>query len=211
MEIIVMTCDKHQWVLPIFLHLFKKFWPDCPWPMTVVGGKALEGNLDSYSVYRGDDSIWCDLLMEYLEPKADEDFVCIFCEDYMIMDDVDTKAINRCLKIIQADPEVQLMRLNAVPGPTLPWIAELGIGKFDKEKAPYLSSLVPCIWRVGYLRRLIEPGWTAHDVEIAGTLKARTLPGVYLGIESGQLIPCHNYLIRGKINPAAAKEVQERW
>ena len=210
MEIIVMTCDKFQWVLPVFFHLFKKFWPDCPWPVTVVGGPALESNLDSYSVYRSDDSVWCDLLMEYLEPKHDDDLVCIFCEDYVVMGYVDTKVVNRCLRIIRADPRVQLMRLNAVPGPTLPWGAE-GIGEFDKDNAPYLSSLVPCIWRVGHLRRLIEPGWTAWDVEILGTPKARRLPGIYLGFEKIQLIPCHNYLIRGELNPAAAEEVQRRW
>jgi hypothetical protein len=211
MEILVMTCDRFQWVLPIFFHLFKKFWADCPWPVTVVGGKALEDDLDSYGVYRGDDSVWGGLLLEYLAQKDDGDFVCILLEDYVIMDEVETKKITACLNILRADPKVQFMRLNAVPGPTLPWIPDLNIGRFDKEKASYLSSLMPTIFRVRYLRQLVEPHWTAHDVEIAGTLRARTLPGIFLGNTKGALIPIHNYLIRGRINTDAKREVEGKW
>lgn len=209
MEIIVMTCDKSYWVLPIFLHLFGKFWADCPWPMTIVGGPETP-DFGGIGVYRGEDAAWCNLLLEYLADKDDDDFVSIFCEDYVIMDYVDTNRVNACLKIIQADPSVQFIRLNAVPGPRLPWIPGLKVGRFDKEKASYLSSLVPGFWRMAHLRRLLEPTWSAWDVEIHGSEKARTLPGIFLG-STETLVPCHNFLLRGRINPAAVKEVREKW
>lgn len=216
MKVVILTCDKNQWVLPVFFHLFKKFWPDCPWPVEVVGGPLTEPNLDGYTVFRGDDACFSDLLLEYLKRYDDSDLVLLFLEDLVLMDTVDTERVLGCYNAIEQNPSVMLMRLNACPGPTLPWIPgvpELEIGLFDKEdpsSLSYLSSLQPCIYRAGYLRRLLRPGEDPWDLEIAGSQRARTLPGHFLGSKVA-LVPVHNFLIRGQINPDAAKEVQEKW
>ena len=36
MKIIVPTCDKYLWVMPTFLHFYKKNWPDSPYQFECV-------------------------------------------------------------------------------------------------------------------------------------------------------------------------------
>ena len=198
MKFIVTTCTKSAWVLTVFDHMFEKFWPDCPWEKEVVIG----------------DVPWSDMMRSYLEGIKDE-FVLIMLDDYVLTDRAETRSVRDCLDIIRAFPEVQFVRLEPCPGPELPWgWADLRrIGQFDKatKRHPcYLSSLMPTIWRRGHLLRMLQPGWSAWDVEIKGSEKARSLPGTYLG-SLNCLIPHHNYLVRGKVNPSAKKEIDEKW
>lgn len=213
MRVIVMTCDKNQWVLPIFWHFQEKYWPDCPWPITVVGGPKTESDLDDYEVYRGDDATFSGLLLEYIQEMDDDDFLLILLEDYILMGPVDTDRVMTCYDIIRVEPEAQFMRLTACPGPTLEWEPDWKVGQFDKgikEELSYLSSLMPTIWRVSHLRRLLRPGESAWDIEVAGSERARDLPGIYLG-STETLLGVQNYLWRGKARAEAVKEVEEKW
>lgn len=218
MRIVVTTCDKNTFVIPIFWHFAEKYWSDCCWPIDILGGPRLLELLKDWKtpcrkIAMSDDSCWSDMLLSYLDNCCDSELLLILLEDYIIMGPVDTKRVKICLNVIKADPSVQFMRLTATPGPTLEWVPLLNIGEFDKEmleKLSYLSSLMPTIWRVEHLRRLLRRGETAWDVEIAGSERARHLPGIYLGSRE-TLIGVHNYLKRGKINPAAVEEVAEKW
>lgn len=217
MKIVVLTCDKNTWVLPIFQHFLEKFWPDCPWPLEIVGGPGLvelvrpfyDGKASLVSVSH--DNVWSDMLIAYLMGyHSERDLILLLFEDYVISGRIDSKAITACHNVIKADTRIRFLRLNPCPGPELPWIPALDLGEFAKATASYLTSTQPTIWHIGHLLRLLKPGESAWGFEIQGSERARTLPGAYLGSHK-TLIPVINYLRRGRIDPAARQEMIDKW
>ena len=47
MRITILTCDKYNWILPVFFHFFNKNWKDCPYPVDVITENHLSKNLDN--------------------------------------------------------------------------------------------------------------------------------------------------------------------
>lgn len=85
MKLVIMTCDTHSWIVPIFKYFYKKYWPDSPYHIEIVTETK---PVDGTAFYAGDIS-WSSRLIAYLKQSSDDKFL-ITLEDYLIKSTVDT-------------------------------------------------------------------------------------------------------------------------
>jgi len=99
MKVIVSTCDKYNWVLPVFFHFYKKAWPGNPNKTDVVTEKEKVDFGDSV-FYTGGKS-WGSGMINYLNQSKANKFMLIL-EDYII-ESVDVKMIKVAEKLCSGD------------------------------------------------------------------------------------------------------------
>lgn len=108
MKVVVLTCDKHKWIIPLFRYFYKKYWPDNPYQTEVV---TEVNHIDGKVYYAGKES-WAGRLIDYLK-QSKEDKILFVLEDYMIKTLVDTQRVRVAEKLCEHD--VGCVRLSNGP------------------------------------------------------------------------------------------------
>lgn len=92
MKIIVITCDKYAWIIPIFLHFFRKYWPDNPYEIEIITN---ENHIDGNVFYgHSGESRWGKRVIDYLKQSKEDKFL-MFLDDYLLSEIVNTEKIQR--------------------------------------------------------------------------------------------------------------------
>jgi len=108
MKLIVLTCDKYKWIVPIFNYFMRKYWPDNPYETEVVTDL---GFMNGKVFYAGNFS-WASRLINYLRHSKEEKFL-ITLEDYLIKAPVDSARVKAAEKLCEGD--VGYVRLSNGP------------------------------------------------------------------------------------------------
>lgn len=108
MKLIVTTCDKYDWILPIFKFFYEKNWPDAPYQIKVL----TETNVVDYPVFCAGKTSWASRLIKYLE-QSGEDKILFTLEDYLIKSEVNTARVRVAEKLCEGD--VGYVRLSNGP------------------------------------------------------------------------------------------------
>ena len=206
MRIAVFTCDKYSHLIPTFHFCFKHFWPDCPFPVEVVGETTVpKGYFDL--ALTGQVMQWSSVALSYF--AQEDDLVLMMLEDYLICEPVDTEEVTRCATIMM-QTDAAFLRMIPCPGPTLSSEFE-GIGTFDRTiPAPsYLISLQATIWRPSDVLQLFEPGKSPWHVELYGSERARPYPKRFLGKFDYGAIGYKECCKRGNMRPNVRDWVKE--
>jgi hypothetical protein len=112
--VIVCSCDKYADLLKPFSELWKKFWPDCPFPVLLVTESAPgEPLCFARTIACGKGGNWCDRLVRALG-EIDTPYVLMLCDDYYLEKPVDTKRMLRRLSQIK---EFDAFNLRMIPNP----------------------------------------------------------------------------------------------
>jgi hypothetical protein len=177
--VVVMTSDKYIEAVRPFMHLLNKYWR--PNPSVLVSGFTppefeLPANADFYSVGEFKDypvNKWTDALYRTLN-HIDEELIVLMLEDYWL-----TRPVNVEVVRIMRDYMVQfenVVKVDLRSDRLYAHGAETRYGHagfVDLVKSmpgsPYHMSLMTGIWRVEHLKKVIQPGQSPWDVEIAGT------------------------------------------
>ena len=226
MRVLITTRDEENWLLAPQLHFLAKNWPDCPFPIDILGGPKArevflglvdEGRKDGLwlrEAYCGDDSSWVNLLIWHLRGQNPNEPFLLLLNDYLVADRIEQRRMVAYYAAMKKDPEVNFIRLLACPGPTgeryrpgpaEPW----HLGVFARG-AEYYISLQPSIWRPRFLLGLLGPEWGIWDVELKGTKEAIGIGGIGVGTYDAAF-PVTNLLRRGQIEPNAKKWMGENW
>jgi hypothetical protein len=180
MHISVLTWSKFQdRTIPMFDRFFTKYWPGQSY--RVVSDREFPGP-------------WGTMLKSYLDTLS-ECCTIVLMDDYLLVEPIDTVRVQSCWDVLETYSNVGYVRLNPCPGPELPYDWDY-LGEFNKSQT-YLSSLQPCIWRVDYLRSLVQPNEDPWDFETNGTKRARDMLWRYLGTYKN-LVSYQNWYRRGK-------------
>lgn len=217
-EILVVTCDKHHHIIRQFYTCFTHAWPDCPYPVTVVGNTQLpalpEYNPNWRQALMGPDRGWASTVLSYVRGNQHRGPYMILLEDYLVRYIPYPERIEAAFRTCTLDA-VGLVRLNPCPGPTIE-LEELcpesdlvppeGWGVIDPF-CPYAVSLQPTVWDLQTIKRLFRDGETAWDTEYQGSRRAAedTESALYL-CSKKTLVPYQNYLRKGRKDPEV-----ERW
>jgi hypothetical protein len=200
MEIVVASCRAYSDAWEPFQALFRKFWKDCPYHVTLVTDFADERWRGRF-LQAGTDLGWSRNLIHGLSLVQSE-HVLLMMEDFFLNDKVDNQIIWQALKTFQTDGKVQCIRLMPCPGPDgedyNEYFGRITIG------APYRVSCQTAIWRKSSLERLLRLTNDAWSFEIDGT-NMRT-EGDFLSVYRKQPFPFSYYnsaINRGKWNPGA--------
>ena len=229
MKVLITTRDAENWLLAPQLHFLVKYWPDCPFPIDVLGGPKArevflglvdEGRKDGLwlrEAYCGDDSSWVKLLIWHLQGQNPNEPFLLLLNDYLLADRINQRRMTAYYAVMKNDPTLSFLRLNACPGPEgpsyeefRPTIEEWGLSYFKLGQA-YNLSLQPTIFRTSFLLKNLDPNWSAWDVEIKGSrLFAAGYPLNAVGTHDTAL-PVMNLLRRGEVDPVAKREMEEKW
>lgn len=200
-RIFVFTSDRYQWALKAWFWLLEKYWR--PTPEVVIAGFTHPGwQLPPYAKYYsiGDFSDypaqkWSDAAIKFLSAMPDEAFVFML-EDYFLIRPVNTSAVHTLYYYMLQFKYVARMDLTTDRlfsfGPRYPLeipdyghVDYLDLIQSDPD-LQYHMSLIAGLWRRDALLEVLQPGWTAQDVEIYGTPKLASIRDRYVVLGTRQ-------------------------
>lgn len=207
--LLVVSCDRYADLWRPFFYVFRKRWPDCPFPFYLGTNHLIcrEPNVKTITV--GDDINWATGVQNMLE-QIDSTHVVFFLEDFFLTGRVDTPAVER-LVAIALEKKPACLRLAPLPYPTplpketIQGYPDIGIVEPD---LPYRVSAQPAIWRTDSLIKLLVPGFNIWEFEHLGTLMSKEMPEEFLGPLKPYIIYDHA-LEKGKWKPAGLRICRE--
>lgn len=186
MKTIVLTSDKGNWLLPGFLHQWRKY--DGReieiWGYTDPG-KLVRGKTEFRSIGRFEDypmARWSDGVILALE-SIDDDLVEVYLEDYWLMRHTNFDAIALCAEYLGNYPGIARFDLGTdrLYAKTVRDVESIGAIDIIEAGGDYAFSWQASIWRRDILLSLMQPGETAWESELAGTNRLNTAPYRVLG------------------------------
>ncbi len=170
--VLVVSCDAYADLWPPFFTLFKRYWPDCPYPVYLSSNFIPYPNPEITTVLIGKDHDWSTSLMTALAMPdlMDYAYLLLILDDLLITKVVETSKINQCLDFLHSH-QGSYIRLSPVPPPDIivdgcPWVGQILPG------APYRASLQASIWKKDCLQSLLKPGESPWDFEILASRRS---------------------------------------
>lgn len=210
MRIVVVSCDRYSDLWEPWWKLFKKFWPDCPWPVTLVTDYAEKVNRfrrykfsDVRTMRPGPASAdeWGSILREALSEMTDEKILLVQ-EDFLLSGRVDNEVVRCAIERNDAN----CIRLMPCPGPDFAYSRFFGRIADD---APYRVSCQAAVWDRLHLIGLLKDVTSPADFELK---PGRDTGGYYLSVYRENYWPfpyINSAISRGEWDPNALKLCSE--
>lgn len=173
MKVVILTCDKYAWLVPIFLHFYKKYWPDNPYQTEIITEK---NHVNGRFVFYTGGVSWSSGIINYLK-QSDEDKFLLIDEDCLIEKTVNTERVRLAEKLCKHN--VGCVKLNAPEKYYNRHAIESGI-KFYKEyplDKSYSMSMQMAIWQKRYLLDVLRHKENAWQAELNGSDRLKELKG----------------------------------
>lgn len=177
--VLVASSDGYADLWQPFFTLFRRYWPDCPYPVYLGANHRTLDDPSVRSLAVGDDVDWSTGFAEMLR-RVHEPYVLVMLEDYLLSSRVDTEAIGRLVRHM-AERGAACMRVMPVPGPPAADAAFPEVGEIPKG-TPYRLSLQAAVWRRDDLLGLLRPGESPWDLERQGTARTDALDAPFLSV-----------------------------
>lgn len=172
--VMLLTCDKNADVLPYFFYFYKKYWPEFDDAIFI----NIESKRDISSPfecvypqkeYNWDDP-WSGRLFDCLKQISTE-YVLLIMDDFFLTDYVDQNEIDRCLTIMDNNPDIACFNFAYSNSP-------FDRKEFDRyvlvnKKAPFRMNLQTCLWRKNRLEKFIRKHENPWQFEIWGSRRIR--------------------------------------
>lgn len=153
MTVLVATCDEYADLVSIFIRLFRRYWPDCPYEVVQSTETAAEAGFDRV-VKAGAGRNWSERLANALD-NIDTPYVLLLLDDYLLSGEVDTSLVRQRL-----DEAKRADALNYRLCPDPP--------RAVKNTAYSISCKVG-IWNRDFLRSLVARTGSAWEFERFGS------------------------------------------
>ena len=202
--ILVSTFDGHQAAWKPFWHGFKKYWPDCPWPIRFITNEldAPCGN----PIKVGPDRNWTAMHRAALaEPHTRVFFLLL--EDYWLTHPVNTQALVEFADIVLYGEADRILLCKGTHTSYGPYEPDRRLNIYA-DKSIYRTALQAGLWNVGTFLNLLRDGETPWHFETKGSIRSQGWSAPFLNEVE------HNYIRyifpngaikRGKWTPAARK------
>lgn len=176
--VVVCSCDKYADLLDPFLTLFRKYWPDCPFELTLVTESTpdLHGS-ESFDriIACGPGGTWSSRLVKAID-QISTPYVLMLCDDYYLNQAVDTQLILKRLdQIIRHGAANLRMIPNPKPG------AGNTVGQVEdlyeyKKNTAYCVATQAGFWAKDFLRRLAASSASIWEFERFGSFSVSDDP-----------------------------------
>jgi len=208
MRIVVFTCDKYSWLIPTFLHFYKKMWPDNPYQTDFVTETKEIGQPSTFFTGK---IPWPDGAINYFK-SCDEEVFLLLLEDYIIKEPIDTNRIKIAESLCRDD--IGCVRLN--PHDKLRrFLFNVGIEGFKEYPLdkPYSVSLQPAIWQKKFLFEFIEKGENIWQVENEGSIRIQKskMRVIWADIPIITMPRPGGYMKKGRIYGTVEQWCKENW
>ncbi len=197
----MLSCDKYADLWTPFFQLFRRFWPDCPFPVYLVSNRLRADIASVHQIQVGADLSWSDTLATALR-RLDQPYVLLVLDDLFLLERVPSGEVVALLAWM-IDSGANHLRLHPPPLPDKPHDARVGI---VSPGALYRTSTQFSAWRKSAMLELLVPGESAWDFEISGSGRSDRLGGFYSTWRPSVSIV--NGVIKGKWRRDALKRVR---
>lgn len=216
MKIVIFSCDSYSWIVPIFLHFYRKHWPDNPYETWVVTETEASGfgagdryALD-YPVFYGGKIPWSDRAAKYLNSINDENFL-LFLEEYILNKKINNDEIKRADNLCVDD--IGCVRLHLYNS----WSSFLfdinieGFKEYPIEQR-YSVSHQASIWQRQLFIDALKQGETNWQMETEGSKRFSRFKKRIIWKDTPALSyhPC-GYMRRRKVVKSEEQWVKENW
>lgn len=185
---VVSTCDKYDDTWEAFFKCVKKNWPKFDMPI-ILNTESKEYKLDgldirSYKMFKNQNVPWGKRLKEHLK-KVDTEFVFFMLDDYFLVEKVDTKMIEQCIKWMKKDDNIAVFSFHRVDDPNN--IPSEKYKNFDLRplKGDYRLNCQAAVWRKDILIECIKDEYSPWDFEIYGSVRSRKFKNEFYAIREG--------------------------
>ncbi len=171
MRIAVITCEAYRDTWHPFFQLFRRFWPDCQFPISLVTDSCSDRSMipDDVEV-RAYGKTWCGNFGAFaLEHFAGP--ILMLQDDFFLNAPVNLELIHRGINLLRGN--VGAVRLYPCPGADSS-AGDAFFGPVDRGN-PYFVSCQASVWDPGFVQQIAANDRTglARDFELDGTLWAR--------------------------------------
>lgn len=165
--ILVNSCDLYEDVWDPFFTLFKKYWPDCKFPIvlnTETKSYSFNGlKIKCLNLKKGKNvSIqWGERIIDCLE-RINSKYVLFFLDDYFLYDYVDTSRIIKSIDYMEKNENIVYFNYFRWPkrGNYMDWLQYDGYTRIQ-SKSYYVCNCQIALWRrdklISYLRKTDSP------------------------------------------------------
>jgi hypothetical protein len=168
-SILVPSCDRYRDLWKPFMTLFRRHWPDCPYPVYFGSNHALYTEHDVTPLAIGDDITWTKGVRAMLE-QIDSPTVLILLDDFFFRSKVDTAAIEGLFRDFERLGAAYL-RLVPMPPPDQKMARFEHVGEIAPG-APYRASLQAAFWRKTDLLALLDDQENPWQMEVLGSRRS---------------------------------------
>jgi len=207
MRIIVFSCDRYSWLIPIFSHFYERSWPDNPYKTEFVTETE---RIDGMPIFCTGKIPWTERAIKYLESFEEETFLLLL-EDYIIGETIDTNRIKMAENLCKGN--IGCVRLNPHDRFSR-FLVDSDIDGFKEYPLdkPYSVSLQPAIWQKEFFLEFLQRGENIWQVETEGSKRIHTSKKKVIWSD----IPiisyrAGSYMGKGKIVKSVEQWVKENW
>ena len=190
--VIVSSCDRYSDLWQPFFNLFKKYWPDCIYPVFLITEEKKADISSVKSLSLGLDKDWSTLMLQSLK-EVETPYVLLMLEDFFIRKEVDSEKIISLLKSMEKN-NLSMLRLIPRPGPTISIAGESRYGSLSIDDS-YRVSTQGSLWKVEVLSALLKAGESAWEFEINGTKRSKEYQNFVSVYRS--VLPYYHHVIQG--------------
>jgi len=169
MKIVILTCNKYKWMVPLFYHFYNKYWPDSPYQTEII----TETDPINGAIFYTKGVSWSSGILNYLRQSPEDKFL-LTPEDYVLKSPVDTERIKEAESLCTG--HVGCVRLNA-PDEWFKFTKGIDVGGFKEYPLdkPYSMSMQAAIWRKAFLFDVLRDGEDAWQAELDGSKRLANL------------------------------------
>ncbi|MGI8820264.1 MAG: hypothetical protein ACR2ID_05275 [Chthoniobacterales bacterium] len=201
-SVVVSSCDAFFDAWRPFAFFFRKFWPDCPFPVYLVANKLAVRSQFIRTIHVGRDQGWATN-MQLALAQIDTPYLLYFQEDYFLTAPVDPEQIARDFRYaVEKKAAALCFRDLSALEPEFGRTAER-IGVVPSESKGR-TRLQVTLWQRLALAGILEPGEDAWEMEARGSARTRDLAMLSYTRNAGAPIPyLMSAIVRGLWTPEA--------
>ena len=208
--ILVNSCDAYDDAWVPFFELFKKYWPNCEYPVVLnteskdYVDEAL--NVKTFNLYKSTDNVpYGERFIEHLK-RIDSKYIITLMDDFFIRDFVDTEKIKRYISVMENDKDIAYIAFASKPDKYNIDDNKVEDCILRPRYGEYKINLQSGLWRKDKLMKCIKAHESPWEFETKGSIRTFETKDKFYAVKEDDLSPI-NYgkkagltwgIVRGK-------------
>lgn len=212
-SLVVLSCDKNEWLLHIFFELFERYWKECPYEVYVsTESKKIGANIPVQNINCNEEVAWSGRLKYSLE-IVNTDYVLLMLDDFLIEENVNQVLLNEYVEWLKEKKGNNIV-LTTVEGEK-----SLGMecdGKLVRRDrfGRYKTSLQCGLWDRKVLLSLLDKQENAWEFELFGNCRSFVCDNTFFALTNKCYKPIvYNegfFVVQGKVNMPEKRRIEQK-
>lgn len=166
--ILILSCDKNEFLLNIFFDFLNRNWCDCPFEK-YLGIESKDMKFEGVHTLKSPKGSFCSRIKEYLR-LIEKKYVLIILDDFILEEHVDNEKMNEYYTVIKSDEKIATLTLAWIDGIEKNYSSNIMKKSWNSN---FLINLQVGFWRTEVLENILKDGENAWEAELLGSVRAR--------------------------------------